>query len=118
MTKITVLAALIALSAPVAAFAQSAPAPAAPGATVAAPTARSEPSPEEKAARGKFRDACGVDIAKFCADAAPVANATPDQMKGQRSKIRACLDTNKANLSTACKAVVVEREAAAAAKKS
>jgi hypothetical protein len=117
MTKITVLAALIALSAPVAAFAQSAPAPAAPGAA-AAPAAKTEPSPEEKAARAKFRESCGADIAKFCADAAPVANATPDQMKGQRSKMRACLDTNKANLSTACKAAVVEREAAAAAKKS
>jgi phosphate-selective porin len=123
MTKITVLAALIALSAPVAAFAQSAPTPApapAPttGATAAAPAAKTEPSPEEKAARAKFRAACSADFAKFCADAMPVAGGTPDQVRTQRGKMRACIDTHKAELSADCKAAVVDREAAAAAKKS
>jgi hypothetical protein len=134
MTRITLLAAFVAMSSSVAAFAQTAPAPVAPAApAVVAPAAKApavttapaaapavaktEPTAEEKAARAKFRAACGADITKLCGTEAPVANATPEQMKTQRVKVRACLLTNEAKLSADCKTEVTEREAAMKAKK-
>ncbi len=130
MIRSTVFAALVALALPAAAFAQLAPAPAtpapaakAPAATPAAPAvpvapaAAAKMTPAPIAAREKFRADCGADIAKLCADATPVKGATPDQGKAQRGKLRACLVTNKAKLSTACNVAVTEREAALTAKK-
>jgi hypothetical protein len=119
MNRLSVVAMIVALCAPAAGFAQTAPAPAAaPAAVPPAPVAKAEPSEAEKAARAKFRAACSADVAKFCADAAPVAGATPEQMKGQRSKMRTCMETNKASLSADCKAAIVDRDVAVAARKS
>jgi hypothetical protein len=117
MIRTALAAALMALAVPAAGFAQTAPAPTAPAATVA-PQAKTEPTAAEKEARAKFRAACSADIAKFCSDAMPVAGAAPDQMKAQRTKMRGCIDTHKADLSATCKAAIVERDAAVAAKKS
>jgi hypothetical protein len=78
---------------------------------------RSEPSAEEKAVRAKFRAACSADIAKFCPEATPAADATPDQVKAARGKTRVCLTTNAANVSADCKTAMVEREKAYEAKK-
>ncbi len=125
MLKTTLIAGFVTLATSVAVFAQTAPAPTAPAKAPAAATAPAAPAatatPAAKpddAARGKFRQACGADITKFCGDIKPVANATPDQMKETRSKMRACLTTNSAKLSTDCKSAMSEREAASAAKKS
>lgn len=115
MTKMTLIASLAAVCLSGVAMAQTAsqPSPVAP-----APAAAVAPAKHDDAARGKFRAACGADIAKLCGDVKPVANATPEQIKENRSKMRACLTTNSAKLSADCKSVMTEREAAAAAKKS
>ncbi|MEQ1615587.1 MAG: hypothetical protein ABL904_22765, partial [Hyphomicrobiaceae bacterium] len=112
-----------------AAFAQTAPTAPAPAAAAKAPAAVTAPAApaatatpavktDDAARGGKFRAACGADIAKLCGDVKPIANATPDQMKETRTKTRACLTTNTAKLSTECKSAMTEREAAQAAKKS
>lgn len=121
MTKIALFAGLLAVAASTSAFAQTATAPAtAPAAkpAVTAPAATPAPAKTDDAARTKFRAACSADIAKHCGDVKPVANATPEQVKETRGKMRACLTSHKADLSKDCQAVMNEREAAAAAKKS
>lgn len=110
MLKTTVLAAFVAIATSAAAFAQTATPPAAAPATTAA-------AKHEDGAGAKFRAACGADIAKLCGDVKPVADATADQKKESRGKMRACLTTHKAELSTGCKTVVDEREANIAEKK-
>ena len=112
MTKTALLAGLLALVSMGTANAQTAtqPAPAAP-ATAAAP------AKQDHGDRGKFRAACAADLTKHCGDIKPIAGATPEQMKEQRSKIRVCLTSHKAQLSADCKAAVDEREASTAAKK-
>jgi hypothetical protein len=131
MTKFNSRAAYIAVmitaSLPMVAVAQTAApqaapptaaAPATSGAPVAAKTdQRAEPTAEEKAVRAKFRAACSADIAKYCGDTQPAADATPDQVKAQRGKLRACLTTNAANVTADCKTAMVEREKAYEAKK-
>lgn len=89
-----------------AAFAQTAPAPS--GASAPAATTSTKP---DDGNRAKFRQACGADLAKFCGDAKPAANATPEQMKEARAKTRACLATHQAELSVGCKSVLDERAA-------
>jgi hypothetical protein len=129
MSKLILIAAALALTLPAIAIAQTAaPAPTVPAAkppvatapVTAAPTTgsptpadqakRAETSPEEQAARAKVRAACSADVAKYCAEAAPVAGATPDQMKAQRGKTRACLTANATSLSTECKSALAERD--------
>ena len=115
MIRSTILAAVAVFATASAALAQTVPAPAA---KAPAPAATAAQPKHDDGAREKFRQACGGDIAKLCGDAKPVANATPDQMKEARGKLRACLATHKAQLSADCKTAVVVREAAAQAKKS
>jgi hypothetical protein len=101
---------------PPAAPAVTAPAAVAP-AVAAKPDQRAEPTAEEKAVRAKFRAACSADIAKYCADTQPAADATPEQVKSLRGKLRACLTTNAANVTPECKSAMVEREKSYEAKK-
>jgi len=115
MTKLTLIASLAALCVSGVAMAQTAPQP---SPVAPAPAATAAPAKQDDAGRSKFRAACGADIAKLCGDIKPVANATPEQMKETRAKMRACLTTNSAKLSADCKSAMTEREAAAAAKKS
>ena len=77
---------------PAAAFAQSA-----------------QPSPEMAEARDKVRAACAADVQKFC------ANVERGTGKGE---MRACMKTNEAQLSDACKAARAERSALRAKEKS
>lgn len=80
-----VLFAAIALAAlPLAALAQTAPAP----------------DDAKAAARAKVREACAADVQKFCANI--------EKAKGAR---RACLEANEKDLSAACKAARTERAA-------
>ena len=116
MTKTSLLAAVVALSLPALAFAQTAPAPAT--APTAAPVTAVAPKAPDNATRSKFRAACGADIAKHCGDAVAAKGATPEETKAQRGKVRACLTTHNAQLSTDCKAALTEIEAKAAQKKS
>ncbi len=58
----------------------------------------------------KFRAACKADLAKHCGDV--------ERVKGERGKMRACLDTHKAELTADCTSAIVARDAAIAAKKS
>ena len=110
MKNIALIAACAAII-PLNAFAQS---PATPAPTLA-PSATAAPS-SMTPDRGKFRAACGADIAKYCGDSSVAANTTPT--KEQRTKVRACLTTHTAELSTDCKAAVIERETESKAKKS
>lgn len=57
------------------------------------PSAKSE-------ARAKFREACGGDVQKFCANVEKAKGAT-----------RACLDANASQLSDACKVARTDRDA-------
>jgi Cysteine rich repeat len=111
------IAALVLVAGSSFAIAQTA-APAAPAnpaaAATAAPTAAA-PAAQPDADRSnpawmKFRAACKADIAKHCGDV--------ERVKGERGKMRACLDTRKTDLSADCKAAVAERDAVAQAKKS
>ena len=58
----------------------------------------------------KFRAACKADLAKHCGDV--------ERVKGERGKMRACLDTHKAELTADCSSAILARDAAVAAKKS
>ena len=111
------IAALILVAGSGLAMAQTAatPAPTAPAATAVAPAAAAPVAAQPEANQNnpawqKFRAACAADVAKHCGDV--------ERVKGERGKVRACLDTHKASLSTECSAALAEREAAAKAKKS
>lgn len=112
MNKIALIAAFAA-AIPAYALAQSAPPPVSP--TPSAATTTSTPDNPE---RGKFRAACGADIAKYCGGTGSSNVSTPELMKEQRGKVSACLITHTADLSANCKAAVIERDAASKAKKS
>jgi Cysteine rich repeat len=112
------IAALVLVAGSSFAIAQTA-APAAPVTTPAAPAivapTAAVPAAQPEAHHNnpvwvKFRAACKADIAKHCGDV--------EKVKGERGKMRACLDTHKADLSADCKSAIVERDAAAQAKKS
>lgn len=107
------IAALVLVAGSSFAIAQTA-APAAPANPAAAATAAA-PAAQPDANHGNpawmtVRNACKADIDKHCGNV--------ERVKGERGKMRACLDTHKADLSADCKAAVAERDAAAQAKKS
>ncbi len=123
MTNRMFLAAtIIAVALPFAVHAQSASPE--PPTAAAAPSAASAPrsNPAMDAVRAKFRAACGIDIAKHCKDVLPdgptTAATTPEQVKGRRSNLRACLASHSADLTLDCKTAITEREAAWQARKS
>lgn len=103
--RLSTLAALPSLALlPSFAFAQSAPAPAAPPANAPAAT-KPDVTPEMKARFEKFRAACGADLQTHCAS---VARGT-DQTRGE---MRQCIEANKAKFSAGCQAAITERDAA------
>ena len=115
ITRSTIAALMLMASGGLAMAQTATPAPAMPAATPTAPTAVA-PAPalsdatKDNPAWVKFRSACKADIAKHCGEV--------ERVKGERGKLRACLETNKASLSSDCTAAIVERDAAAKAKKS
>ena len=113
MTRATIAALMLMASGTLTMAQTAVPAPAAPAASPAAPvTAVPAPAATEQnnPAWVKFRAACKADIAKHCGEV--------ERVKGERGKMRACLETNKASLSSDCIAAIVERDAAVKAKKS
>ena len=84
-------------------------APAASPPTAAAPAVQLDAN-QNNPVWVKFRAACKADIAKHCGDV--------ERVKGERGKMRACLDTHKAELTADCSSAIVARDAAVAAKKS
>lgn len=92
-------------TAPAVSGAPTAQAPAVP----AAITPEVQPSANHNPAWVKYRASCKADIAKHYGEV--------ERVKGERGKMRACLNSHQSDLSNECKAAIAEREAAEKAKK-
>jgi hypothetical protein len=75
-------------------------------APVAAQTEAKHPNPIWQ----KYRAACAAELKTHCGDV--------ERIKGERGRMRACLDTHRASLGKECLSALTERDAAAIAKKS
>jgi hypothetical protein len=120
MITIKSIASIAAILLPLAAgpaYAQTAPTPGSPSPGTTAPGgATSGATKTPDAGMAKFQAACKTDIEKYCGDGGsatakkPTAGATAPKQPPEQ--LVACMTTNEAKLTAACKTALTERKAA------